>query len=74
MTATLAPDRVRRAVLYSAIVLSTAAIALWANFTLSSDVYFLLACGGFVLEHGPEATRIEPFGTLTAGREWLDQQ
>ena len=66
MTATLAPDRVRRAVLYSAIVLSTAAIALWANFTLS--------CGRFVLEHGPEATRIEPFGTLNAGGEWLDQQ
>ena len=53
MTATLAPDRVRRVVLYSAIVLTTAAIALWANFTRSSDVYFLLACGRFVLEHGP---------------------
>jgi hypothetical protein len=74
VTATLAPDRVRRVALYVAIVLGTAAVALWANGTLSSDVYFLLACGSFVLEHGTGATRVEPYGTLNAGREWLDQQ
>jgi hypothetical protein len=47
VTAALAPDRVRRAVRYSAIVLTTAAIALWANFTLSSDaIVFRLVFGG----------------------------
>jgi hypothetical protein len=56
VTAALAPDRVRRVAPYAAIVLGTAAVALWANGTLPSDLYFLLACGSFVLEHGPGAT------------------
>ena len=78
MTAALAlpaqREPLRKAALAAAIVSLVAGIALWANLTLSSDIYFLLACGQFVLEHGPAATRIEPFGTLNFGREWLDQQ
>jgi hypothetical protein len=55
-----------------AAVLVTAAIALWANPTLDSDLYWLLADGRFLSGH-PFST-VEPFATLHHGGRWLNQQ
>jgi hypothetical protein len=54
------------------VALTTAAIALWGNRDLSSDLYFLLAGGRYVVEHG--FPYHEVFPTLNAGGAWYFAQ
>jgi hypothetical protein len=51
---------------------ATAAIALWANHTLASDLYWLLADGRYISAH--PFTTVEPFQTLHHGGRWLNQE
>ncbi len=54
------------------VALTTAAIALWGNRELSSDLYFLLAGGRYVVEHG--FPYHEVFSTINAGGDWYFAQ
>jgi hypothetical protein len=67
-----AADRPRRRWVAALTVLSTAAVALWANHTLASDLYWLLADGRYLSGH--PFTTVEPFQTLHRGGRWLNQE
>jgi hypothetical protein len=56
----------------AAVVALTAAGSLYANHTLASDLFWLLADGRQVVHHGFSQT--DPFLTLSHGRVWLNQQ
>ena len=62
----------RQRLAVAAIVVVTAAMALFANRTLASDLYWLLADGRFVVTQGFSHT--DPFLTLSHGHTWLNQQ
>jgi hypothetical protein len=55
-----------------AAVAVTAALSLYANHTLASDLYWLLADGRYLVAHGYSQT--DPFLTLHHGEEWFNQQ
>jgi hypothetical protein len=62
----------RTVALIGALTLLVAALALCVNRDLNGDLYLLLFSGRYVAEHGPVGH--DPFPTIQAGAEWLNQQ
>jgi hypothetical protein len=62
----------RTVLLITLLTLLVAALALCINRDLNGDLYLLLFSGRYVAEHGPVGH--DPFPTIQAGAEWLNQQ
>jgi hypothetical protein len=62
----------RTVILIALLALLVAALALCINRDLNGDLYLLLFSGRYVAEHGPVGH--DPFPTIQAGAEWLNQQ